>query len=188
MRNLLAGLLGSIIGAIVIVVLLNLAQPAYPSPYDTIWFLFEGSSALQSTVQGLFDLNTISAYIITWLVIGVCISPLSRRGWNTVRSVVWIGIIQGIFALVSLLFYNPGFWELPTRNFSLVYQFSTSLVVSLLALLSAYPLSILIQRVRRQSETPIPDKIETRCVCGAVFKSNPIICSECGAVLRDEKD
>jgi hypothetical protein len=49
-------------------------------------------------------------------------------------------------------------------------------------------MSLLMIRARKQSEVPIPQLIETRCQCGAVFKSKPLICSECGAVLRDAED
>jgi hypothetical protein len=33
------------------------------------------------------------------------------------------------------------------------------------------------------SEAKPPEKIETVCECGAVFKSRPMLCSECGRQL-----
>ncbi|TFG34697.1 hypothetical protein EU527_01870 [Candidatus Thorarchaeota archaeon] len=188
MRNLLAGVLGSIIGAITIVVLLGLSEVEYPAPYDIVWFILEGNNALQSTFQGLLTTSYIPAYIITWVIVGIIITPFSKRGWNTVRSALWVGIIQGIFTLLSIVLVSPEFWDSPTRNISLIYKFALSVIVSLSSLISAYPLSILIERVRRQKEPPIPNKIETRCICGAVFKSNPLICSECGTILRYSED
>ncbi len=188
MRNLLAGLSGAIIGAIMITSLLGLAQPNYSPPYDMVWFIFIGSSALHSTLSGLLDITSTAAYLITWLVLGIIIAPFSKRGWNIVRSALWIGIILGILKLGSVLLVNPEFWTAATRNLNLVYIFSTALLISLLSLMSAAPLSIILDRYKKQSEPPIPDKIETRCQCGAVFKSNPLICSECGAVLREIED
>ena len=104
------------------------------------------------------------------------------------RSTIWVGIFVGCLSLVSILLTDPGYWESATRNIDLVYLFATSLLVSLLSLPSAHPLSIVIERARRQKEPPIPEKIETHCQCGAVFKSNPLICSECGTVLRKAED
>jgi len=66
-----------------------------------------------------------------------------------------------------------------------MYHFIGTMLISLFAIPSAIPITIIIEKVRRQSEEPIPEKIETTCECGAVFKSNPLICSECGKQLRD---
>jgi hypothetical protein len=93
--------------------------------------------------------------------------------------------------LIAQLFGDPAYWDItlnPLRNYDLLYQFTTSLVTSLMALLSAIPMTIVIDRARQTAEPPIPDKIETRCECGAVFRSNPLICSECGAILRSPDD
>jgi len=188
MRNLLAGLFGSIVGTLLIVVLLGMAQPGYPQPYDAVWFIFTGADALQSTFGGFLNLNTIGIYLITWIIVGFIIAPFSRHGWNLVRSALWVGVFVGIFSIFSLLLINPGFWNDPERNVVLVYQFAISIGVSMFSISSAYPISILIERAKKEQETPIPEKIETRCQCGAVFKSNPIMCSECGAILREMED
>ncbi len=188
MRNLLAGLFGAIIGAVLIVSLQGLTQPNYPQPYEVLWFLFVGSNALQSTFLEMIDITKMPAYLITWIIIGIIITPFSKKGWNLVRSALWIGVFQGVLALVSILLINPELWTAPTRNLDLLYMFSASLFISLFSLISAFPLSMIIDHIRKQNEPAIPEKIETRCQCGAVFKSNPLICSECGMILREEKD
>jgi hypothetical protein len=38
----------------------------------------------------------------------------------------------------------------------------------------------------REREHPIPEKIETICECGAMFKSIPMMCSECGKIFSEE--
>ncbi|MCK5390148.1 MAG: hypothetical protein KAJ36_06645 [Candidatus Thorarchaeota archaeon] len=186
MKNLLGGLIGVLIGSFVLVLLVGLTSPAYNWPYSTIWIILSGSNALKSTIDGISNPNTLLGYILTWIIIGVVISPFSKKGWNTVRSAVWVGIILGILSLVSILLLDANYWTSPTRNIDLVYHFVTALSVSLFVIPSAFPSTLVIDRIKKQAEMPIPEKIETSCECGAVFKSNPLICSECGKQLRDD--
>jgi hypothetical protein len=112
-------------------------------------------------------------------------------GWNVLRSTLWIGVFLTIFALIYQIIENPLFWDLnlnPTRNYELLFQFITSIIISLLALPSAIPIIIAIEKARQTGESPLPEKIETVCECGAIFKSNPLICSECGRILRMSED
>ena len=111
------------------------------------------------------------------------IGPLSKPGWNTVRSAIRVGLIHAVLALISLLFLDAEFWGSASRNFDLLSHFVASMILSLLTLPSALPTAMIIDKLGRQAEPPIPSKIETTCQCGAVFKSNPLICSECGRTL-----
>jgi hypothetical protein len=193
MRNLAGGLVGVIIGSYLIVFMVGLLppDPSYPYPFDVIWPLLVGSLALRSTFQGLLDGQTILLYLSAWLVIGIIISFFSKKGWNTVRTAMWVGVALAVSALITQLLENPDYWNItlnPLRNYDILYQSVTAVVTSLIALLSAVPLTAVIERARRTAETPVPEEIETRCSCGAVFKSNPLICSECGAVLRKYDD
>lgn len=185
MRNSLGGLIGVLLGAFAIVVLGGVVNPTYSWPYSTIWIILSGSSVLKSTIDGISDPSTILGYILTWIIIGVVVAPFSKKGWNTLRSAIWVGIILGILSLASVLLLNPDYWTSPTRNLDLVYHFVMSISISLFAIPSAVPTTLVIHRLRKQAEAPIPEKIETSCECGAVFKSNPLICSECGKQLRD---
>jgi hypothetical protein len=185
MRNILSSLVAVVIGSIVIVILLDLTQPAYPEPFSLLWILLLGSSTLQSTFSFIFDPSVVFMYLVSWIVIGLIVGPFSKAGWNTLRSTLWVGLIHAILALASLLLLDPAFWGLPSRNFDLLYQFATSMIVALLALPSALPTALLIGRIQKQSDPPVPTKIETRCECGAVFKSKPMLCSECGRRLAD---
>lgn len=189
MRNFVGGLLAVIISSAVIVMLLGLTQPTYPEPYSLIWFILAGSSALQTTLLEPFTLMVFTLYILSWLVIGFIIGLFSKPGWNTVRSALWVGLILAIFALASELLLNPEFWNLeinPNRNIDLIAQFASSLILCLLALPTALPTAYTIMKLGQKAELPIPNKIETVCECGAVFKSNPLICSECGRTLNPE--
>jgi hypothetical protein len=193
MRNLAGGLIGIVVGSYLIVALVGFSppEPAYSDPFNVMWPLFVGSLALRSTLQGFFDGQVALFYLVTWLVIGIIIAPFSRKGWNTARTAVWGGVALAILALIAQLFGDPAYWDTTLnllRNYDLLYQFAISLVTSLMTLLSAIPLTIVIDRARQTAEPPISDKIETRCDCGAVFKSNPLICSECGAILRKSED
>jgi hypothetical protein len=184
MRNFVGGLIGVIIGSITIVILIGIPQPIYPEPYNMIWFLLAGSSALQSTTFN--PLTVLGLYFLSWLIIGLVIGPFSKPGWNTLRTALWVGLINAVFALTALLLTNPMFWESVNRNIELLYQFSTSLLLSILALPSALPIATIIDRLNRQTEPPVPSMVQTVCECGAVFKSIPLICSECGRVLNSE--
>ena len=188
MRNVLSGLVAVAVGSTVITLMLGLSQPLYPEPFTSIWFFLLGSSTLQSTLSVLLDSNVVFTYLVAWVLIGLIIGPFSRVGWNTVRSTLWVGLIHAIFALSSLLLLDPSFWDVtinPARNIDLLYQFATSSIVALFALPSALLSAMIINRLRRQIDTPIPTKIETVCKCGAVFKSKPILCSECGTRFSD---
>ena len=186
MRNLLAGIISVLIGSTILVVLNNLSDPSYLWPYNMIWFLLSGSDALRLSLDGFFNPSTSLGYILSWIVIGVVIGLFSKKGWNTVRSVLWTGLILGILALSSVLLLNAGYWESPTRNIDLLYHFVGCIIITLCAIPSAVPITFIIERITKQAEKPIPEKIETTCDCGAVFKSNPLICSECGKQLRDD--
>jgi len=183
MRNFVGGLIGVIIGSIVISILMELPQPIYPEPFNIVWFLLAGSSALQTTLFNPITSWIVLFYIFSWCIIGFMIGLFSKPGWNTVRSAIWVGLIHAVLALISLLLINPGFWSSANRNFDLLFQFLASLMVSILALPLAQPTAMIIERLGRQAEPPIPLKIETVCECGAVFKSIPMICSECGRTL-----
>jgi len=185
MRNLLGGIIGILVGSLLLTILVGLSDPIYSWPYSMIWFLLSGSDALRLSFVGLFNPISSLRYILTWILIGVIIGMFSKKGWNTVRSTLWAGLILGILSLVSVLLLDPGYWIAPTRNFDLMYHFIGSIIISLCAIPSAIPITVIIERVRRQAEEPIPEKIETTCECGAVFKSNPLICSECGNQLRE---
>jgi len=189
MRNFLGGLIGIIIGSFSLVTLagLNSSQPPIPDPFNTLWFLLNGSWVFQSTLQELFNQTLVTSLLLSWLIIGIVISPFSRKGWNLLRSTLWVGVFLAIFALMFQIFENPSFWDVnlnPTRNYDLLFQFITSIIVSLFALPSAIPITLVIEKAQQTKDPPIPNKIETICDCGAVYKSKPLICSECGRILR----
>ena len=184
MRNFLGGLVAIVVGSFVIVQLLGLGQPVYPEPFNLIGFLLAGSSAIQSTLFGPLTVVVVIQYVAVWFLVGFIIGPFSKVGWNTVRSALWVGLIHAIFALASLLLLDSEFWGSASRNFDLLSQFVTSLILSVLTLPTALPTAMLFDRIGQQSEPPTPTKIETVCECGAVFKSNPLLCSECGRILN----
>ncbi|MGY5881105.1 MAG: hypothetical protein RTV31_12695 [Candidatus Thorarchaeota archaeon] len=185
MRNLLGGIVGILVGSIVLVILVNLPDPMYSWPYNMIWFLLSGSDALRLSIDGFFNPIVSLGYILTWILIGMIIGIFSKKGWNTIRSTLWAALILGILSLASVLLLDAGYWTSSTRNIDLLYHFVGAVVVSLCSIPSAVPITLIIERVMKQAEEPIPEKIESTCECGAVFKSNPLICSECGKQLRD---
>ena len=188
MKNFVGGFVAVVIGSLAITILLQLPQPAYPEPFNNVWYILAGSSALQNTLLNPATPLTVLLYVVSWIVIGLIIGLLSKPGWNTVRSAIWVGLILAIFALVSLLLLNPDFWSSSSRNMELLYQFATSLILSMLSLFSGIPTAMIVEKLGIESEMPVPSKIETVCECGAVFKSKPMMCSECGRTLNLENE
>lgn len=188
MKNLVGSVFGMFVGSFILVVTLPVTQPVYPAPYDLIWALLSGCQALQATIQQLVALENIHWYMITWLIIGLIASPFSDSKWNAVRTAVWIGVLITLFSLASLLLINPEFWYSETRNWELLFQLIVSILTSFLSLLSSIPSVMIITRFKEGSEAPLPEKIETVCECGAIFKSRPMICSECGRTLYTQDD
>ncbi len=188
MRNSLSGFAAVVVGSYIIVGFLGLVQPIYLSPVGLAWPLLAGSYALQSTFSSILNPSFTLVYVISWIVVGLIIGPFSKVGWNTLRSAIWVGLILAIFALASFLLdpANASFWTDPSRNVGLFYHFTTSLIISLLALPSALLIAVVSRNLQRETEQPIPEKIETICECGAVFKSRPMMCSECGRQLNED--
>ena len=187
MRNVLSAILAVVVGSFLLAILLGLPDPVYPEPFNIAWMLLVGSEALAATAS-LSLTSVIVPYLITWLIIGFLIGPFSRAGWNTFRSVLWVGFVLAILALASELLLNPGFWILevnPDRNYDLLILFISSLIIALLSLPTALVSSYLTNRLGQQAEPEVPIKIETICECGAVFKSKPMLCAECGRSLTD---
>jgi len=187
MRNVLSAIVAAVVGSFLLAILLGIPEPIYPEPFNIAWMLLAGSEALAATAS-LGLTSVIIPYLITWLVVGFLIGPFSRVGWNTLRSTLWVGFVLAIFALASELLLNPGFWILevnPDRNYDLLILFISSLIIALLSLPTALASSYLTNRLGQQAEPEVPIKIETICECGAVFKSKPMLCAECGRSLTD---
>ncbi len=182
MKNAVGGFLGALLGSCLIVWLLTLPRVVYPDPFDMVWFLLVGSAALQTTAAGLLNISTALVYFIVWLIIGLVISPFSKSNWNSVRTAVWTSVFLALFTTMSAVLLDPLFWTSGARNTRLIEFFATSLLFAPLALAAAVPVRVSVIRLRRK-EAQFPENIETVCECGAVFKSKPMLCSECGRVL-----
>jgi len=182
MRNAVGGFLGALLGSCLIVWLLALPRILYPNPFDMIWFLLAGSAALQTTAAGLLNVSTTLVYFTVWLIIGLAIIPFSKSNWNSLRTSMWTGVFLALFTTMSVVLLDSLFWTSAARNARLIEFFATCLLFAPLALAAAVPVRVSVIRLRRK-EAQIPENIETVCECGAVFKSKPMLCSECGRVL-----
>ena len=103
MKNLIGGILSVIIGSTLLTTLLGSTNPGYLPPYDAIWFLLLGGHLLGNSAINLISLRTLPVYAIVWIVIGGVASLFSQKGWNVIRTAVWIGIIQGLLSLGHIL-------------------------------------------------------------------------------------
>ena len=170
-----------------IVILLVLPPTEYPPPFGLFWMIFSGSDSLLASATGLLSSTTWISYIMAWIAIGLVTAPFAKSEWNAVRTALWVGVFISVFAVSSTFLLDPSFWTVDrdARNIYLVLQFASGIVHSLLSLVISIPLATLLQKARRESDAPPPIKIETVCLCGAVFKSAPLMCAECGRTLRN---
>ena len=190
MRNIFGGLVGTLVGSSMIVILLVLPPTEYPPPFGLFWMIFSGSDSLLASATGLLSSTTWISYIMAWIAIGLVTAPFAKSEWNAVRTALWVGVFISVFAVSSTFLLDPSFWTVDrdARNIYLVLQFASGILHSLLSLVISIPLAALLQKARRESDAPPPIKIETVCLCGAVFKSAPLMCAECGRTLRSEPE
>ncbi|MCK4483494.1 MAG: hypothetical protein KAU89_01630 [Candidatus Thorarchaeota archaeon] len=190
MRNIIGGLVGALVGSSMIVILLALLPTEYPSPFGLFWMVFSGSDSLLASATGLLSSTTWILYVMVWIAIGLVTAPFAESEWNAVRTALWVGVFLSVFAISSALVLDPSLWtqDRDARNIYLVLQFASGIAYSLLSLVSSIPLARLLQKARRKSDVPPPIKIETICECGAIFKSAPLMCAECGRILRNEPE
>ncbi|NOR38886.1 MAG: hypothetical protein GQ580_04785 [Candidatus Thorarchaeota archaeon] len=190
MRNIFGGLVGALVGSSMIAILLALPPTEYPSQFGLFWIIFSGSDSLLASAAGLLSSTTWMLYVMAWIAIGLVTAPFAKSEWNAMRTALWVGVFISAFAVSSTFLLDPSFWTIDrdARNIYLVLQFASGIAHSLLSLISSIPLATLLQKARRESDAPPPIKIETVCQCGAVFKSAPLMCAECGRSLRNESE
>ncbi len=186
MRNLIGGLLGALIIASLITLFLQSVIVPYPLPFDSIWFILDGAEKLSETVSNLTNGPYLISVIFALLIAGPILGVFSRSFWNIFRTVLWTGVILAILSTSSLLLKDSQFWYSADRNVILLSIFIQSLLLSVTSIITTAPVIKLIETMRERGEPITITKIETRCECGAVFKSNPILCSECGRVLDNQ--
>ncbi len=187
MKNFIGAFLGFVVGSLALWAS-GLEIPQYPSPYGIIGILLAAATALLNTFSIIASGIGILEHITAWLLIGLASGLLSKGKWNNVRTSVWIGIIIGVLHVASKLLLNPSFWNQSDRNLVILLSFVVVLPTSQITLVSSIPVSYLVRRIRADEPPQAPERIETRCQCGAVFKSNPMICSECGMILEQNNN
>lgn len=160
-----------------------LPQLLWPESVSSITFILEGSFCLMLyVVQTPYDY--IISWLAAWMLVGVIISVFSKSKYNSVRTAMWTGVSFFILLLAGVFIQDPTFWQSTERNFFLLVWFIRSTLTSMLSLVSAIPLLVLKEKMVSEKEKVPPEKIETICTCGATYKSNPLICAECGKSLR----
>lgn len=174
--------MGFLTGTFLVFLLSLTTVPDYPADFAILWPLLVGGDVLHSVAILLANPVTM---IITWIIVGVVISPFSTTRWNTSRTTLWLGVYIAIATLSSSLLQDSSLWtgDRDARNLFLVAEFIVSLIIAQIALLSGIPFSEYIIRKKRGSDPPIPEEIKTECECGAVFSSKPILCAICGRKL-----
>jgi len=182
MRNILGGITGAIVGSL-LASMFMLPIPHFPEPFNYIGFLFYGSEILSQTAEGIASLSYVNEFLIVWLAIGIINSFFSENELNSIRTALWLGVVIASLSVAAILLADPSFWSSPERNGILLVRYLQMIVFALLSLISAVPMVIIRKKVTKKQVAVAPAKIETTCECGAVFKSKPMICAECGRTL-----
>ncbi|MFW9849002.1 MAG: hypothetical protein ACFFF4_07665 [Candidatus Thorarchaeota archaeon] len=182
MRNILGGITGGIVGSL-LASMFMLPIPNFPEPFNYLGFLFYGSEILSNTAEGIVSLSFVIEFLIMWLAIGFIISFFSENGLNVIRTALWLGVVIATFSVAGILLTNPSFWVSPERNGLLLIRYLQVILFSFLTLISAVPMVIMRKKLSKNQVVVAPEKIETTCECGAVFKSKPMICAQCGRTL-----
>ena len=157
----------------------------YPAPFDSVSILFTAAHHLVDTSALSTWLSSVFGYAFVWFVAGLVTGAISKPGWNTVRSAIWVGGILATLAVASMFLLDPSLWLAPERNTLIVQTFVAGVVAAQLTLVTAMPLAMIISSLRNRTKTPLPTSIVTVCECGAVFKSKPMFCSRCGRRLQE---
>jgi hypothetical protein len=186
MKNFLGGLASFIVGCFLSISLIHSQIPEFPPLVEFLSPIFLGSELLHPNY--ITTLELIGPFILLWLPIGLISGVSASSYWNSIRTVFWCIIFVVLFSLLSIFIQNPLLWteDQALRNWSIILHFVGALVVIPITLPFAIPVVYVIRKIQAEVEQPKPEKIETICTCGAIFKSNPLICSECGSRLRDE--
>ncbi len=181
MRNFLGAISAVIIGTYLIS-----ATPAepYPQPLSIMGFLLAGSTVLLDTLNVLMTERALMI-LATWIVMGLTMGIASDSKGNMMRTVMWTGFILSMASLIDLFALNPALWtaDMVERNIAIVVRVIKGPLVALIGLIMALPTVTAINRFRRPEAAQLTP-ILTKCECGAVFKSRPVLCSECGRMIE----
>ncbi len=183
MKNLIGGIVCAIVGTEVIALLVNSQQYSWSGIIPQFATILEGAFLL--AIYGKLGLEFYAIQFITaWCIIGVVAAGFSDSKANSIRTLMWNGVAISLLVISGIMIQGPGFWQSSDRNLTILLSFVRCVAISLLALVTAVPISHALEISRRAGEAEAPEKIETVCECGAVYKSNPMICAECGRRLR----
>ena len=188
MRNFLGGAVGFLIGVALSLLLLATSTPEFPQSVEILVPILVGAQLLHPTVVAN-NFELLPMYVIIWLIIGIFSGLSATSKWNTFRTSLWVSIFVVLFSLLSIFILDPTLWTADQlqRNWGIILHFIAGLCVIPLTMPTAIPVYMIINKIQAEAEQPQPEKIETRCICGAVFRSNPLICSDCGRILREDE-
>jgi hypothetical protein len=183
MKNLVGGIVCAIVGSGAIALLVSSQQYSWPGLIPQMAAILKGAFLLAVYGNLGIELYAIQ-FIVAWCIVGALAAGFSDSKANSVRTLMWTGVVISILVIAGVMIQNPGFWQSSDRNIVLLLIFIRCIAISMFALVTAVPISHALEISRRVGEAEPPEKIETVCECGAVYKSNPMICAECGRTLR----
>ncbi len=182
MKNLIGGVIGALVACVVISFMSGIPLSTYPDPFNQIGFILDGPPLLETAYFSFFNARSLVNLLIVIVFSGIVLVLFSKNQGSVVRTILWMGASLGSIHVASVLLMNPAFWTSADRNFALLMIYIQNILISIPTIVASVPLMRFKAWLNR-GEVLIPPKIETICECGAVFKSRPMICSECGKTL-----
>ncbi|MDF1540464.1 MAG: hypothetical protein P1Q69_16330 [Candidatus Thorarchaeota archaeon] len=184
MKNLIGGIIGTVTVSALMPIFHIPPLYGYPEPFSDIWVILNGPQSVVFALQNLQFPHYLFGLLVSFIAAGIIVSLFSESVGKSIRTSLWMGVVLGTVLIASVLVVDPSFWTMENRNITLVIFYIQNILVSLISLVSAIPLVWLRIRLKDGGAISAPPVIQTTCDCGAVYKSKPMICSECGRTLE----
>ncbi len=187
MRDFLGAMVGVSLGAVAVVVLKDLQEPGYPVRLSwPLWVFLTGTQHLHPVSMTSASAGAWIQYALVWALMGAVAGIPATSRSNCMRTSVWMGGLVLLGSLTSALLLDPTLWtgDRDARNWALFLHFVAAMLASGLSVPGWMTTATLKTAITRRQQVPPPLKIETVCTCGAVFKSNPLVCAYCGRQLE----
>ena len=163
------------------------AMPDYPIDMGLAWYVLAGTEYLHPVRMVAYNMTGWAWFVVLWGIMGVVTAPIATSRGNCIRTALWMGALVLLLSLTSILLQDPTLWtgDRDVRNWALFLHFIGAVIGSTLSIPSGMAAMAILEYLHRERRVAPPAKIETICTCGAVFKSNPLICAYCGRTLRE---
>ncbi|MHA1595988.1 MAG: hypothetical protein ACTSXJ_03360 [Candidatus Baldrarchaeia archaeon] len=165
--------------------------------YKSIQTPFQVSNGVKSIlfkISWAFVFLKDPQFLIIVFTIGCALTAAFRKQNFNVTPVVVLSMFFVAFLILYLLHHYSTTWESLSSLEKLIFVFLMVVNLSVKGIILSFPavtcylVRKITQRGKEERKTPIIAFKTIKCpLCGAVYRSNPIICSQCGAILSENE-